>query len=72
MKVALPFSAFADAVEEYEADSGTDDGGDMEYIFFLFCGFKITNIVSAEYLVNNIYIFSFFFSGFKITNIVST
>ena len=46
MKVALPFSAFADAVEEYEADSGTDDGGDMEYIFFLFCGFKITNIVS--------------------------
>ena len=49
MKVALPFSAFADAVEEYEADSGTDDGGDMEYFFFLFCGFKITNIVSMYY-----------------------
>ena len=39
--------------------------------FFSFVVFKITNIVSAEYLVNNIYIFSFFFSGFKITNIVS-
>ena len=33
MKVALPFLAFADAVEEYEADSGTDDEGDMEFIY---------------------------------------
>ena len=26
---AIPFSAFADVVEEYEADSATDDEGDM-------------------------------------------
>ena len=26
---AIPFSAFADAVEEYEADSAMDDEGDM-------------------------------------------
>ena len=25
---AIPFMAFADAIEEYEADSGTDDEGD--------------------------------------------
>jgi hypothetical protein len=27
-RAAIPFSAFADAVEEYEADSETDDEGD--------------------------------------------
>ena len=26
---AIPFSAFTDAIEEYEADSETDDKGDM-------------------------------------------
>ena len=26
---AIPFMAFADAIEEYEADSGTDDEGDI-------------------------------------------
>ena len=26
---AIPFSTFADAVEEYEADSAMDDEGDM-------------------------------------------
>ena len=26
---AIPFSAFADVVEEYEADSATDNEGDM-------------------------------------------
>lgn len=26
---AIPFSAFEDAVEEYNADSETDDEGDM-------------------------------------------
>jgi hypothetical protein len=26
---AIPFSAFIDAVEDYEADSETDDEGDM-------------------------------------------
>ena len=28
-RAAIPFSAFADAVEEYEAGSETDDEGDM-------------------------------------------
>jgi hypothetical protein len=28
-RAAIPFSAFADAVEEYEADTGTDDEGDV-------------------------------------------
>ena len=28
-RAAIPFSAFADAVEDYEADSMTDDEGDM-------------------------------------------
>ena len=28
-RAAIPFSAFADAIEEYEAESGTDDEGDM-------------------------------------------
>ena len=26
---AIPFSAFADVVEEYKEDSGTDDEGEM-------------------------------------------
>jgi hypothetical protein len=28
-RAAIPFSAFADAVEEYEVDSETDDEGEM-------------------------------------------
>jgi hypothetical protein len=28
-RAAIPFSAFAAAVEEYEADTGTDDEGEM-------------------------------------------
>jgi hypothetical protein len=29
IRQAIPFSAFVDAVEDYEADTETDDEGDM-------------------------------------------
>lgn len=38
-RAAIPFLAFADAVEEYEADSVTDDKGDMmNYEYLICCG----------------------------------
>ena len=56
---AIPFSAFVDAVEDYEADSETDDEGDMmnawigyfilsqKTVFYIpFSSFKI---ISIEY-----------------------
>ena len=64
-RAAIPFSAFADAVEEQEADSATDNEGDMmnaqffagvewdclKNIYYRFSAFTIKKFVTKQYYI---------------------